>query len=172
MPASLTPVIGWRPMCTGDLDRVVEIATIGFPDHFEGRDCFANRLALWPRGCFVLAAPDRVEGYLVAYPWRVGSAPALNTLITAIPGDTPILYLHDLALSPAVRGQGWSLTAVEAVLEVARTGGWSTLALVAVNNAVDFWRGHGFSVSQAPEMADRLSSYGPDARYMTRPVRL
>lgn len=157
-------------MTAADLDRVAEIAVIGFPDHFEGRPCFANRLALNPAGCFVLETPDRLEGYLVAYPWREGAAPTLNTLIEAIPADAGALYLHDLALTPAVRGQGWSKPAVQAVVDLARAGGWATIALVAVNDAVDFWRGHWFEVRQTPEMAAKLASYGSDARYMVRTV--
>jgi GNAT superfamily N-acetyltransferase len=164
----MTPA--WRAMTTEDLDRVVEIAAIGFPDHFEGRDCFENRLALWPKGCFVLAAASRVEAYLVAYPWRAGTVPPLNAVIAALQAEAEVLYLHDLALTPAVRGQGWSRPAVQSVLALARAGGWPDVALVAVNDAVDFWRGHGFEVCEAPGLADKLSSYGPDARYMTRPV--
>jgi len=157
-------------MTEADLDRVAEIAVIGFPDHFEGRDCFENRLALNPAGCLVLTGPERLEGYLVAYPWRGDAAPALNTRIKAIPAHGSVLYLHDLALSPAVRGQGWSRPAMQAVLELARAGGWASVALVAVNDAVDFWRGHGFAVRETPELAIKLASYGSDARYMTRPV--
>lgn len=161
---------GWRAMTADDLDRVAEIATIGFPDHFEGRPCFANRLGLHPAGCFVLQTPDGLEGYLVAYPWRSDAAPPLNTLIEALPAEAGVLYLHDLALTPAVRGQGWSRPAVQAVVDLAKAGGWTTIALVAVNDAVAFWRGHGFAVKPAPEMAAKLVSYGADARYMTRPV--
>jgi GNAT superfamily N-acetyltransferase len=157
-------------MTADDLDRVVEIAAIGFPDHFEGRHCFENRLSLWPQGCFVLAGGERVEAYLVTYPWQAARVPALNSLIDAIPGDATVLYLHDLALTPAVRGQGWSRPAMEAVLELARTGGWPTVSLVAVNDAVAFWRGHGFEVCETPDLEEKLSSYGPDARYMTRSV--
>lgn len=167
---ALPGLTGWRPMTEGDLDRVSEIAAIGFPDHFEGRDCFENRLGLNPAGCFVLETPGGLEGYLVAYPWRADAAPALNALIDAIPGDASVLYLHDLALTPAVRGQGWSKPAVQAVVDLATTGGWPTVALVAVNNAVDFWRVHGFEVRQTPQMAAKLASYGDDARYMTRAV--
>jgi len=157
-------------MRADDLDRVAEIAVLGFPDHFEGRDCFENRLALNPSGCLVLTGPERLEGYLVTYPWRVDAAPALNTPIEAIPADAAVLYLHDLALSPTVRGQGWSRPAMQAVLDLARAGGWPSVALVAVNDAVEFWRGHGFEVRQTPEMGPKLASYGADARYMTRPV--
>ena len=157
-------------MQPGDLDRVTEIAAVGFPEHFEGRDCFENRLGLNPAGCFVLESGGDLEGYLVAYPWRVDAAPALNTLIEAIPVDADVLYLHDLALTPAVRGQGWSKPAMQAVLDLARREQWPTVALVAVNDAVDFWRGHGFEVRETARMAVKLASYGPDARYMTRAV--
>ncbi len=155
-------------MTEADLDRVAGIAVIGFPNHFEGRDCFENRLALNPAGCFVLQTPGGLEGYLVAYPWTRDAAPTLNTLIEAIPADASILYLHDLVLTPAMRGQGWSRPAVAAVVDLARASGRTTIALVAVNDAVDFWRGHGFDVRETPEMAAKLTSYGSDARYMTR----
>lgn len=167
---ALPGLSGWRPMAEGDLDRVSQIAAIGFPDHFEGRDCFENRLGLNPAGCFVLDTPGGLEGYLVAYPWRADAAPALNTGIEAIPADARVLYLHDLALTPAVRGQGWSKPILRTVVDLAKADGWPTVALVAVNDAVDFWRGHGFEVRQTPEMAAKLATYGADARYMTRAV--
>ena len=170
MPHPLTIATSWRSMKAADLDRVAQIAVIGFPGHFEGRDCFQNRLALNPAGCFVLRTPGGLEGYLVAYPWRAEAAPTLNTVIETIPADAGVLYLHDLALTPVVRGQGWSKPAVAAVVDLARAGGWAKIALVAVNDAVGFWRGHGFEVRQTPEMAAKLASYGSDARYMTRTV--
>lgn len=159
----------WRPMTTGDLDAVTEIAAIGFPDHFEGRDCFANRLALNPAGCFVLSGEDGApKGYLVAYPWRADDAPALNTLIETIPDDATVMYLHDLALHPEARGGGWSRPIVERLADEAKAAGWPALALVAVNDAAPFWEGLGFTAVEAPEMAAKLGSYGPDARYMVR----
>ena len=51
--------LNWRTMTVADLDAVTAIAAIGFPDHFEGRDCFANRLGLNPSGCFVLAGEGK-----------------------------------------------------------------------------------------------------------------
>ena len=161
---------GWRPMTASDLDAVVAIAAIGFPDHFEGRDCFASRLSVFPDGCFILDKEAGVKGYLITYPWTADSAPVLNRRIDALPDDASVLYLHDLALHPDVRGEGWSRSAMEAVLAVAERGGWPTVALVAVNEAVGFWQGHGFEVQQTPTMAAKLASYGTDARYMVRPA--
>jgi len=159
-------------MTVGDLDGVVEIALIGFPDHFEGRHCFENRLGLYPEGAFVLAAGDGPPvGYVVAYPWIENAAPALNLLIPAIPDEASVMYLHDLALHPAVRGGGWSREIVERLAEQAMTDGWPALALVAVNEAQGFWERHGFHVRETPELAAKLASYGAAARYMIRPLR-
>lgn len=156
-------------MTPADLDAVADIALVAFPDHFEGRDCFENRLALYPEGCFVLAEGEGTpRGYLVAYPWAADSAPALNTLIGSIPAGAAVLYLHDLALHPEVRGGGWTRAIVERLADQARAAGWPALALVAVNDAAPFWEGRGFRVVDTPAMADRLAGYGPDARYMTR----
>lgn len=166
------PGLNWRPMTAADLDAVADIALIGFPDHFEGRDCFQNRLALNPDGCFVLAGGDgEARGYLVAYPWRAEAAPALNTLIEAIPADASVMYLHDLALHPAVRGGGWSREIVERLAGQARAAGWPALALVAVNDAAPFWERRGFAVVDSPAMTAKLAGYGSDARYMVRDLK-
>ncbi|MGZ9113051.1 MAG: GNAT family N-acetyltransferase [Brevundimonas sp.] len=161
--------MGWRAMTRADLDAVTHIAAISFPDHFEGRDCFENRLALNPSGCFVLAEADgEPRGYLIAYPWRAEAAPALNVLIETIPADASAMYLHDLSLHPDVRGGGWTRPIVERLADQSRAAGWPALALVAVNDAAPFWERHGFAVVDSPAMTARLASYGPGARYMVR----
>lgn len=155
-------------MRPADLDAVTAIAAIGFPDHFEGRECFADRLELYPVGCFVLEGEAGVAGYLVAYPWRRGSAPALNTVIGAIPAEAEVLYLHDLALLPEARGGGWTRPILERLVEHARGAGLAEIALVAVNDAAGFWERHGFRAVDDPGMVEKLASYGAEARYMMR----
>lgn len=163
------PRLDWRPMRPADIDAVVEVARLSFPDHFEDRACFQNRLALYPRGCFVLADGDApAKGYLIAYPWRADSAPPLNTVIEGLPAEPALIYLHDLALHPQARGGGVTGAVVERLAEQAAEDGWPAIALVAVNDAVDFWRRHGFEAQAAPGMAAKLASYGADARYMIR----
>lgn len=154
-------------MVPGDLDGVVAVARIAFPDHFEEYACFAERLALYPPGCFVLDA-GQVAGYLIAYPWRSASAPPLNTVIGALPQGADVLYLHDLALHPDSRGQGATSAIVDRLAVQARADGWPAIALVAVNDATAFWERMGFRVVADPAMAAKLASYGADARYMVR----
>lgn len=158
----------WRAMTVADLDGVVLVARVAFPDHFEDRDCFENRLALHPEACFVLEGEGAIQGYLVAYPWLYGSAPALNTRIDALPETPELIYLHDLALSPALRGRKAAGPVIRRLVEQARAAGFDRIALVAVNDAAPFWERHGFTVEQASGMAEKLASYGPDARYMIR----
>mgnify|MGYP003630751106 CR=1 FL=1 len=159
----------WRAMETADLHGVVAVAAEAFPDHFADRACFAERLSLFPEGCRVLANGfGRVHGYVFAYPWRADAALPLNTLIGAIPNDAAVLYLHDLALSRGARGGGHARSATEAVITLAREGGWHAVTLVAVNGAAPFWARQGFKVADPPGMVEKLASYGPDARYMVR----
>ncbi len=159
----------WRVMETGDLDGVVRVARAAFPDHFEDRACFAERFALYPRGCFALEiAPGQVDGYLIAYPWIAGSAPPLDTLIGALPAKPELLYLHDLALHPDARGRGLTRPIIDRLIDQARGDGWGAIALVAVNQATAFWTNFGFAVVENSAMAAKLASYGADARYMVR----
>lgn len=159
----------WRAMTDRDLDGVVAVARVAFPDHFEDRACFAERLALYPRGCRVLADDrDRVVGYGIAYPWVAGSMPPLNARIGALPEAAELIYLHDLALLPETRGTGTASSFVAWLVDHARGAGWPRIALVAVNDAAPFWTRQGFAAVDGPELRAKLASYGDDARYMVR----
>lgn len=160
----------WRGMIAEDIDGVVRIARIAFPDHLEDRSCFAERLQLYSRGCFTLDREGEVVGYLIAYPWIAGSAPPLGALIHALPALADVLYLHDLALHPDVRGRGCAGPIIDRLAVQARGDGWSAIALVAVNRAAAFWSQNGFRVAGDPAMTRKLATYGADAVYMTRSI--
>jgi GNAT superfamily N-acetyltransferase len=162
------PGLIWRPMTPEDLDGVCAVAAVAFPDHFEERDCFADRLSLHPEGCRVLTNGREVLGYLIAYPSRRGAIPPLNSRMAALYPDADVLYLHDLALRPEARGGGHAQTAIETLINQAQGDGWPAIALVAVNDAEAFWARHGFVVDPPPDARAKLAGYGPDARYMLR----
>jgi GNAT superfamily N-acetyltransferase len=156
-------------MTESDVDGVVAVAAEAFPNHFEERACYAERLALFPRGCLVLAdGAGAVHGYVFAWPWPADDAPPLNVLIGVLPPDADVLYLHDFALLRSARGAGHAGSGVEAVLRLAHEEGWPAIALVAVNDAAGFWARHGFGIADPPGMAEKLASYGPGACYMVR----
>ncbi|MEN2710946.1 GNAT family N-acetyltransferase [Sphingomonas sp. NPDC092331] len=156
----------WRPMTADDLDGVVAVARIAFPDHPEGRACFVERLALAPATCFVLAGKGRVAGYLIAYPWPLEAIPPLDTLLGALPETRDSWYLHDLALLPEARGGGNA----RAGLDLLFGGIDAPIALVSVNESAAFWAAQGFAPIDSPALRAKLASYGPHARYMVRRV--
>ena len=157
----------WRAMTAADLDAVVAVAAVAFPDHPEGRACFAERLALCPQLCFVLD-DGGVAGYCIAYPWPEGAIPPLDTLLGGLPEERSALYLHDLALLPRVRGTGQAAAGIALLIERARALDATSIALVSVNASAGFWEAHGFRAVEAP--AGKLASYGEAACYMRRAV--
>lgn len=156
-------------MQAGDIDGAVAVARVAFPDHFEARECFVERLALFAQGCFVLASADGVKGYLIAYPWPFGKVPPLNSLLGGLPKEREEFYLHDLAFDPGVRGQGHARPIVERLAGDLRALGGRRIALVSVNDSLAFWRGMGFEPVAGDEaMRRKLESYGGDSTYMAR----
>lgn len=161
--------LAWRAMQPVDIDGVVQVAAACFPDHFERRTCFEERLALYLGGCFVLARGDAVKGYLIAYPWPFGAIPPLDTLLGALPNAREAFYLHDLALHPEARGAGHARPAVECLADALRAAGATRIALVSVNDSLAFWQGMGFAPVAADDaLSAKLLSYGEGARYMVR----
>lgn len=150
-------------MAEADLKRVVDIAGVCYPNHPEDMAIFVERLRLFPEGCFVLADGEGIEGYVLSYPWRADAAPPLNALILTVPPRPEVYYLHDLALTPAARGQGHSRTALERL-----PADGLPITLVSVNGTVPFWERHGFVVRSTDDLARKLASYGADARFMRR----
>lgn len=149
-----------------DVRRVVDIASVCYPQHYEDMTIFLERLRLSPDGCFSLETEDgRVEGYILAYPWTRQGAPPLNQLVLRLPQDVDVIYLHDLALMPEMRGQGLAAAGLARVVALAAG---RTVTLVSVNGTVPFWSRLGFSVVDSPELREKLASYGEDARYLER----
>jgi GNAT superfamily N-acetyltransferase len=156
-------------MAPADLPAVMKVAALVHPDYPEDEAVFAERLRLAPEGCHVLAAGEgALRGYLVSHPWPAGAVPPLNSLLGRIPPGTANWYLHDLALLPAARGSGAAGAIVGAIARHAAQTGYTSLALVAVNDSGGFWRRQGFREVRDPALALKLASYDDAARYMRR----
>jgi ribosomal protein S18 acetylase RimI-like enzyme len=79
-------------------------------------------------------------------------------------------YIHDLALLPLARGVGAAGKIVLALTKHASAMGYPTMSLVAVNGSVAFWEKQGFQVENRPELAEKLSAYEADAKYMVKQI--
>ena len=157
-------------MTERDVRRVVDIASVCYPEHPEDMAIFMERLRLYPEGCLSLAQGDGLpEGYVLSYPWTRETAPPLNALVLGLPGDAQVYYIHDLALMPPLRRKGHAESLL-ALLDAGPAAPFERMSLVSVNGTVPFWEGHGFAVVRTPAIDEKLASYGPSARYMERPL--
>ncbi len=152
----------WRLLLAADMPGVEAVADIVHPNYPEDDAVLAERLALYPAGCFGLDGPAGLQGYLISHPWHRGAAPKLNSLLGALPAAADTFYIHDLALHPTAQGTGAAGTIIRRLL--AETAAFPRHALVAVNGSAPFWSRFGFRPADGPD----LKSYGGDAVYMVR----
>jgi len=128
----------------------------------ESLEVLHSKWLISPQSCFVIASGTQVVGYCLAHPWVAGSPPSLEQILVAATNpDT--LYLHDIALSSKVQGQGAGKLALLALVDHARELSLPSISLVAVQGADSYWRRQGF-IAQPIEKS--LESYTPDACYM------
>ena len=151
----------WRPMQASDVAAITAISDAVHGIYTEPAAVYAERLALYPEGSFVLEVDGQVSGFLVTHPWRGGTSPALGAMLGAIPADADTYYLHDIALLPAARGTGAGREGLALTIAAARAGGLAEVSLVAVNGADRFWAAQGFAYDR-----DAAPPYGEGTHRM------
>ncbi len=158
-------------MTTADLAAVSGIAAAVHVDYPEDAAVFAERLTMYPQGCYVLAETDgagaRIAGYLISHPWQFAQPPALNAMLGALPSPATTYYIHDIALLPVARGSGAAAAIVALLIRHAATIA-DNISLVAVGGTSPFWAAQRFARRADPALAAKLASYGGDACYMSR----
>jgi GNAT superfamily N-acetyltransferase len=157
-------------MQASDIPAVVAISDAVHGPLTESAEVYAERLSLYPPGCFLFCSGGDVGGYLISHPWPRRSPVPLDRLIGSIPEDADDFYLHDLALLPEMRGSGAGRQAAELAFENASRAGYRTISLVAVNGADSFWARQGFEHVEDEEIARKLRGYGLGTFFMERPT--
>jgi GNAT superfamily N-acetyltransferase len=155
----------WRPMTSADLPQVEAIGEAVHPAYPEDPAVLVERLALYPRGCHVLADPQGLHGYAVSHPWHDLRPPPLNHLLGALPDLPGCAYIHDVALSGTIRGEGVGRRIIGCLIAAA---GGLPVCLVAVGRSVPFWTRFGFAPAGDDVTDAMLNSYGASAVYMRR----
>src|SRR3990167_8330312 len=80
------------------------------------------------------------------------------------------LYLHDMAVLPALAGRGLARALLEPLWHQAIARGLRRSALVSVQGSQGFWERHGYAAQPLHDAAQRqrLAAYGEGAVYMVR----
>jgi GNAT superfamily N-acetyltransferase len=158
-----------RPMLGSDVPAMLGVQAQCYESAMnEPAEVLLARHEACPDTAWVaLDAHGQVAAYLVAYRSRLGKpTPLGHAFEHAL--DADVLYLHDLAMGFALRGQGVAQQLVSHARAQARTMGLRGLALVSVNDTVGFWQCMGFEIAQADAISElALNTYPGNARYMT-----
>lgn len=170
MQSRNTSNICWRSMREDDLTKIIAIAAELYPTYPEDDQIYAERLALHPHGCLVLEANRNVVGYALSHPWLDRQAPALNSLLQALPSHPSTYYIHDVALLPIARGLGAVELLLANLIPIVQGYGLNTISLTAVNNSYDFWTRHGFVAIDDPALQKKLNSYDLAARFLLKNI--
>ncbi|MGL6072231.1 GNAT family N-acetyltransferase [Craterilacuibacter sp.] len=159
-----------RTMRMSDLDAILAIQSQCYCNELiESRSALASRHQLAPDCCWIAEHEGEVRGYLLAHPWQGQQPPQLDSPLSALPESCDLLFLHDMALSPAARGLGIAPRLMDKALHYARQRGFRHASLVAVQGADRYWQRLGFT--PYPLHASKLARYGHGAQAMRCGIR-
>mmetsp|Transcript_27334 Transcript_27334/g.62740 ORF Transcript_27334/g.62740 Transcript_27334/m.62740 type:complete len:199 (-) Transcript_27334:606-1202(-) len=172
-PASAAAPI-FRATAASDLPGVMKVQTEVYEESLlERLEVFADRLALFPAGCFVAVSPatGAVLGYVFAHPWTLSAPPPLDEEPGGLPDTPDCFYVHDLAVR--VSGEGLGRRLFGLAEEAAGAFGFGgVVALVSVQSSRPFWKSLGFraveEASLSEHLREKLEGYGGDAVYMIK----
>ena len=151
--------VTWRRMAQHDFVSVERVGDAVHPDYPEDTIIIAERLRLYPAGCLVLNGDKGIQGYAVAHPWLFGRPPPLNTQLGQLPVRADTFYIHDLAITPEVRGGGFGTKAIDLFAHQAQLESFTSISLVAVGSSQRFWRKHGFEAIEQEATRTALATY-------------
>ena len=160
--------VKWRSTKAADLNAIQQIASVVHPELPESNNVFAEKLRLFPEGCFVLVEDGIVVGYAFVHPWRLNDVPKLNEFLRRIPSQPDCLLIHDVAVLEPARGRGASKGLLDLVANLARNRKILNLALVSVYDSCMHWERLGFEVANNELVSTKLNSYNETASYMVR----
>lgn len=140
------------------------------PDFHEPVSAFESKLSASPKTCWVISiGPDSILAYLVCLPIADENYPLLHASDWQSPAWADELYVHDMAISPVLRGQGAGRLLLNQARAHAASLGLVRLSLIAVQNSATFWGHLGFAARPATSepLVRKLASFGADAMLMS-----
>lgn len=151
-----------------DLEAIMQIQAEAYgADLIESRSCMAQRLSQ-PDNLNLLA---ELNGQAAAYLFMYCSTPGKITpfngafIPCAADAQTKTLYLHDLAVNQRGRGHGLAKQLLQQARQRAALLHCNSMSLVAVQDALPFWKKNGFRQVTLTDPAQhrQLAGYAENA---------
>lgn len=169
---TINSAITVRLLKLGDLPAVLGLqASVYPPSLHEDRDALSSRIKASASYCLAAMRGRALVGYLLAHGWKGGSPPAFDAPLHR-EETLEVLFIHDLAVSTAVRGTGTGRRLIECAFERAAANGLRCAELIAVEGAAGYWRQFGFVEGPpSPELTATVAGYGAGAHFITRELQ-
>ena len=138
-----------RPLRAADLPAVLAIQHAAYGAGYqESAAVLGRKLEFAPRACWLAHMDEVAVGYVFAHPWSDAGAPPLHAPLV-LPAAADRGFVHDLAVLPAARGLGVAATLFTCVRAWSSAAGHRGMRLVALADAVPFWKRQGFQALPA-----------------------
>jgi hypothetical protein len=147
------------------INRIADMVHVDLPERPE---VFAEKLRLFPQGCFALVQGGGIVGYGISHPWILYNIPPLDTFLNELPLHSECLFIHDVVVLPQVRTRGFAVRLVQLLVGIALQQSIPFLALVSVYDTHPLWTRYGFKIMSNQQLTNKFITYGATAKYMTR----
>lgn len=135
-----------RSLSKKDLPAIVRIQASAYSHELiESSESLESKLCASPETCFVKILNGEIAAYCIAYPYPQNMVPDLNSVLKD-GSSSKNIFLHDLAVLPAYRGEGVATAMLSHLFAMAKSQGFSSVTLVAVQNSISFWKRFGFEI--------------------------
>ncbi|OBU22196.1 GNAT family N-acetyltransferase [Photobacterium aquimaris] len=153
------------PITSSHWHQIEHIQQLAYgDDYFESMTVLKTKIAISPQTCFVCLDDEHlVVGYLISHPCDKKSLPQLNQASKYI--DSTHLHLHDLAITPALQGQGLPFLLINHLFVTLKTMDYQTASLISVQNSASFWQKFDFVIDDSLSVP---TGYGFNAIGMSR----
>ncbi len=153
-----------RQIEENDWESIIEIQRQAYTDiKPESEPVLKRKYIISPETC-VVAVDDHenIIGCCLSHPWNPDNSPPLYKEIEK-PVDTNNLYIHDLAVSRKSQRKGVANNLCNMIIARAKSQGFKSITLVAVQNSESFWCKFGFSRNSKIKPSQ---TYGEGAIFM------
>ena len=118
-----------------EIKLAIDLGNQIYPAEFhESLESFENKFSFFPDGFLGYFVNQEMIGYCIGHPWRGEDLVPLDYRGT-FPKGSDCFYLHDVAVHPDYRRQGFGKELVDTLLEVGGGEGFEKFMLVAINDA-------------------------------------
>ena len=156
MQSTITNTLNLRAMTLNDLPQCDQLAApIYYPDLWEPIEAFAQRIRLYPQGCWIAEIDEKLAGYLYSHPWKQNQIVPLADIIQ-LPQNPDCYYIHDLAVSIHHRQLGIGKLLAEKAIAIST---FPIIKLVSVLNSHNFWQRFNFNIISKINYAPGINGY-------------